>query len=230
MGRFTGKSDFEDMVLMHYSPQDILKAKIYQNKSRLKLETERDLIPYYPYLISVMSATKKEDGSSDIVIEICNKSYIDTREEETIFYVLQDILLFKKQCNKKKLEFNKQAFEKSKFYYEPNKEIVDKIFNVLDKREDTKTAFNFTASIMNNKKENRDFVDRVIWLLVRDYFPIHLDRYNRIRKDLLEYAAENGWGDFYKKDVKSLSDLDTRFLNNDYNPVLINTLIKTIQN
>ena len=112
----SGKSDFQDIVEMHYSAEEILsKYKIYASINDiipLKIETKKDLVAYYPYLVSVMSSNKEEGG-----VIMLYKSYIDMEEEKSLTYKLNDLIKYYKKCKRKKIPFDKnEALKKINYY------------------------------------------------------------------------------------------------------------------
>ena len=103
----SGRADFEDVCTMHHSPEEILsKYEIYASINDiipLKIQTEKDLVAYYPYLVSTMSSNKEEGG----VIRLSQKSYINMEEEESLTYKLNNLIKYYKKCKRKKMPFNK---------------------------------------------------------------------------------------------------------------------------
>ena len=53
MSNFTGKFDFYDMIEMHGVESVINNYKVYigDNKTPLRIESVRDLAPYYPHIL-----------------------------------------------------------------------------------------------------------------------------------------------------------------------------------
>ena len=238
MGRFTGKSDFEDMVLMHYSPSEILKGTVIMNGAVLKLETERDLIPLYPYLTSMMSASKQEDGSSKIFIELCNTSYIDTTEERWKQNLVKDLVYICKNSKKKPTEL---TFDDIKDYYSDNHifsdETLKKAIDIVSKGESA-FAFNIVCSVFKIKK-NHNFVDSIIRTYSKEYFySLRTLQAIRQRKELLKFASENGWSKKYDcsdvgNDMKSMMNHSSLFVNEpekDTNTLLNRMMFRITEN
>lgn len=88
MSKFTGKSDFYDLIHMQYSPLEVLKGDIYtyDNDKIDFYGDDSQLIPYYPYLIGSMCAEKKSNSFSSLVVHLSKESYIDSMEKDRIFY------------------------------------------------------------------------------------------------------------------------------------------------
>lgn len=197
MGRFTGKSDFEDLVLMHYGPREVLNGTVAINGAVLKLETERDLIPLYPYLCSMMSGTKQEDGSTKINVELCSTSYIDTMEERWKASLVSEIAYYCKHNKKKPTEI---TLEDVKSIYDTNHifsdETLQKVVNIISKGKSA-FAFGIVVSVLKGK-ERHEFIDCIIKSFSKEYlYSIKTEQATRQRKELLKYASENGWSKKY---------------------------------
>ncbi len=110
MSKFSGKSDFADTCLMHYTPNRIFyDAKIYTNNGdRIHFESPKDLIPYYPYLIGSMAGSK--EGS--MTITLSKESFNDDEERDRIFWVIDDAIRYLKKCKSKKKVPNFEEFKK----------------------------------------------------------------------------------------------------------------------
>ena len=104
----SGKCDFEDTCSMFSTPQEILeKYQVYAYGNDivpLKMETEKDLIAYYPYLVTMMYSNKKDGGT----IYLSSESYIDSEEREHIEYKLNKIKKYYRKCKRQKRTFNKE--------------------------------------------------------------------------------------------------------------------------
>lgn len=100
MSKFSGKCDFADHIEI-FGVESILNSKVYVNGiGPLKFESEKDMIPYYPYIIWT-SYISKEDG----VIHLSRKSFIDSEDEEHVSWYLNDVLRVYKKCKRKKIDF-----------------------------------------------------------------------------------------------------------------------------
>lgn len=102
----SGKSDFEDFCCMHHTPEEIInKYKIYHGWDilPLKIETEKDLIARYPFLVK-MSASDKNGG----IVRLSEKSYIDMAEEEHFTYMLETLKRYYRSCKRNKKQFDKE--------------------------------------------------------------------------------------------------------------------------
>lgn len=162
----SGKSDFQDIVEMHYSAEKILsKYKIYASIKDiipLKIETKKDLVAYYPYLVSTMSSNKEEGG----VIRLSQKSYINMEEEESLTYKLNNLIKYYKKCKRKKIPFDKnEALKKINLFSEdyPRQYEIDLVNRVAE--------FGTKATIEN----------------------IHDPMHDRMRKEWFDLMVESGW-------------------------------------
>lgn len=165
MSRFSGKCDFYDCVASFYTFEEIQnKVKIFVGKSDkpLKIEKMTDLIPYYPYLISL--------GAYDIVdrtdtVHLTSKSYIDLREQDFLDFVLKQILRYYNSCKRKKIDFSVDG-------------AVKKVFAISDKDRDTVATELANRVKINGKKASTD--------------GLHLSIYDFYRRELAEEMIKNG--------------------------------------
>lgn len=106
MGRFSGKCDFEDMCEIH-NVDNILKSNVYidWNIIPLKFETEKDLIPYYPYIVSLSSTT---NGVGEI--RLTTESYVDRQERESLEFYTKECQRYMNKCKRKKEIINLDYF------------------------------------------------------------------------------------------------------------------------
>ena len=80
MSRFSGKCDFYDCLASHYTLEEIqnnVEIFVGKNDKPLKIEKVTDLIPYYPYLIS-LGAYDNVDRKA--TVHLTSKSLILTLE------------------------------------------------------------------------------------------------------------------------------------------------------
>lgn len=104
MSRFSGKCDFCDHIDIH-GADSVLSSDIYigRNIIPLRFQTEKDLIPYYPHLITV-SAYNKESNRSHICLS--EDSFVDREEEEILTYTLQHLLRYYNRCKRKHIQYD----------------------------------------------------------------------------------------------------------------------------
>ena len=133
-----GKSDFQDLCEMHYTPAEIIeKYKIYAAGNDivpLKMESEKDLVAYYTYLISSMFGSK--DGGH---IHLMGKSFIDLEEEEQLTLEMDAVKKYYRSCKRNKKPFDRdEALRRIVFPIDckPKKheeEIVDRVAKLGEK-------------------------------------------------------------------------------------------------
>ena len=121
MSLYSGKCDFCDMCDIH-NVDNILKSNVYigWNIIPLKFETEKDLIPYYPYLVAT-SATTNGVGE----IRLSTESYVDRRERESLEFYTKECQRYVSKCKRKKVEVNLDHFDT--MYNQYNKDIYKEI-------------------------------------------------------------------------------------------------------
>lgn len=127
MSQFSGKCDLYDTLICIHNTTDWSKVYISQNNTRLPINSQRDLVPYYPYLIG--SACYSNGEAS---INISKESFVDREERERLEYILQDILKDYRRCKRKKVEFvpieiaeNYKGFYSYKLYLEIAKRVKE---------------------------------------------------------------------------------------------------------
>lgn len=103
MSQFSGKCDLYDSVVMigGYDVKNI-ELFLYKNGKNypLKLETEKDLIPYYPYVPFLSTGSK--DGKYRAYL---SESFIDVEEKKILTFQLKDLLREYRKCKRKKIPF-----------------------------------------------------------------------------------------------------------------------------
>ena len=127
----SGKSDFSDIVEMHYSPQEILNNfKVYASGNDivpLKMGTKKDLVAYYPYLVATMTCDKKSGGH----IYLSGRSFIDQEEAEMMERKLTALKEYRKKCKRDEVPFDNDEAIKLISFFEPymdyEKELVKRV-------------------------------------------------------------------------------------------------------
>lgn len=102
MSEFSGKCDFKDTIDI-WGVEYILHSKIYIGNEiiPMKFDTPKDLIPYYPYLITIQALD--ENGR---VIRLTKESWVDMEEREILTLYLDYFKKKRRACKRKKQEFN----------------------------------------------------------------------------------------------------------------------------
>ena len=133
MGRYTGKSDFDDWCNMHNKPEDVIKkATVFLNGAKITFEKPEDLIPYYTHTIASMSCSKEKQ-----FINLSKESYLDTREKERLSNFIYNSIIWAQKAHREKKNFNLDFIKDQKNYKVYSLEddyilssIVNKIKNV----------------------------------------------------------------------------------------------------
>ena len=186
MSRFSDKSDFSDTCLMHYTPDKIAYAKISVDGIPLKVNSPRDLIPYYGNLISSMSAS-----GDDITINLIKTSQPRLREIDTINVFISEYVTMNRKVKRNKVTLSFEDFgvlSRDNAMY----------FNMYKRCEEHKDFLlkMFTPYANYNKEKIYSEIinDKIIETLFSD---IHSGVGTFYRKNLLEHAA-NFWGNQLK--------------------------------
>lgn len=126
MSKFSGKCDFADHIEI-VGLENTLKSTVFigniGNEKKLELHEYRDLIPYFPHLISVAGISKV--GNS--VIHLTTKSYVDIREEESLNFKLKQVLNYYKKCKRNNIKFDEDECLKKMYIMEWDKGIYTEI-------------------------------------------------------------------------------------------------------
>lgn len=107
MSMFSGKCDcYDTVVVIHQYTEEQLKnnIKIYvgNNEEALHIESYRDLIPYYPYLIG---SAYFNNEKSNAEIHLSSESFVDREEHERLELYLELALKKYNKCKRTKTEF-----------------------------------------------------------------------------------------------------------------------------
>lgn len=186
MSRFSDKSDFADTCLMHYTPDKIACAKISVDGIPLKVNSPRDLIPYYGNLISSMSSS-----SDNISINLIKTSQPRLREIDTINIFVSEYV---SKCRKAKRNKTTLTFEDFKVLSRENA-MYFTIYKRCEEHKDLLLKVYTPYALYSNKKTYYEIINReIIETLFSD---IHTSTGTFYRKNLLEHAADF-WGNQLK--------------------------------
>lgn len=124
MSMFSGKCDcYDTLVVIHnYTEIDLKnKVEIYvgNNTEPLHIDSYKDLIPYYPHLISSAMFSK---GKS--VVHLSSESFVDSEERESMEFRLKELIKIYNRCKRKKIDFNINDSVKEICYGDWNKDII----------------------------------------------------------------------------------------------------------
>ena len=118
MSEFSGRCDLGDTCDIFGIDKIISKYKIYTygNILPLKIEKPSDLIPYYPYIVTMMTSSKEGGG----VIHLSKESFVDEEEREHLGWDLDHIKKYWRKCKRDKKEFDeKEALDMICFLFSP---------------------------------------------------------------------------------------------------------------
>lgn len=112
MSKFSGKCDLYDWIEIAGGYQEFMDCgyTIYVGKSEepLKIESLKDLVPYYPYVISSVAGG---------ILHLSSRSWVDMEEERCLNNYLSAIIKNFNRCKRKKIEFDVDAAVKEVFLY-----------------------------------------------------------------------------------------------------------------
>lgn len=185
MSQFSDKSDFGDTCLMHYSPDRVSYANITISDVPLKVNSPRDLIPYYGNIVTSMSSSEDK-----MCINVSKTSRPRQREIDTISIFIDDYVQRWRRAKRKKEQVSFKDFEYPDLVTdryiiwkrcEQHRDFLLKVFTPFAYRKD------WMFSHINTE---------IIETLFSD---IHTSIGNFYRRNLLAYAAEY-WGEQYTLD------------------------------
>lgn len=185
MSKFSDKSDFGDTCLMHYTPDRIAFSTILIDDVPLKINSPRDLIPYYGNIVTSMS--RSEDN---MCINVSKTSQPRHREIDTICLFIDEYVQKWRRAKRKKKQVCFNDFEYPTI-------ITDR--HIIWKRCEQHKDFLlkvFTPYAYNKEWMFNHINTEIIETLFSD---IHTSTGNYYRKNLLAYAAEY-WGEQYTFD------------------------------
>ena len=112
-----GKCCFEDTVAIFGADNILEKYDVYigDNILPLRMESEKDLIPYYPYLESIMVSNKETGG----IIRLHTRSFIDEEEEERLTWRLNELKKYWRRCKRRKEPFSTEEALKKICFFDP---------------------------------------------------------------------------------------------------------------
>ena len=193
MGRYTGKSDFDDWCNVHNKPEDVIKkATVFLNGAKITFEKPEDLIPYYTHTIASMSCSKEKQ-----FISLSKESYLDTREKERLSNFIHNSIIWAQKAHREKKSFNLDFIKDQKNY------------KALYSSEDDYIL----SSIVNKIKKYPELIkfpikcDSIIkeYILPHYFDDIHDKTITSLKEDFIKYAEENGFATFFWDDISSMA-------------------------
>ena len=183
MGKYTGKSDFDDWCNMHNKPEDVIKkATVFLNGAKITFEKPEDLIPYYTHTIASMSCSKEKQ-----FINLSKESYLDTREKERLSNFIYNSIMWAQKAHREKKSFNLDFIKDQKNY---------KVYSLEDDY--------ILSSIVNKIKKYPELIkfpikcDSIIkeYILPHYFDDIHDKAITSLKEDFIKYAEENGFASY----------------------------------
>ncbi len=97
MSKYSGKCDFADHVEVFGLENVLNNSDIYLgwNIIPLKMTCEKDLVPYYPYLV-IMSTY----GGGRRIVRLSSISFVDEEEKEVLDWRLNSLLRYYNRCKR----------------------------------------------------------------------------------------------------------------------------------
>lgn len=189
MGRFTGKSDFDDWCNMHYTPETIIeKAVIYLGDAEIKKDKPEDLIPYYTHLIGSLSASPEKQ-----TIFLSSQSWINLEERERIAIMLYNMIKAARKAKKEKVAFDFNYYKNQKNYYgyadKANVALYKNAIDIINTEPDI-----IKIHLPADYRQALSYLEE--YIVPHYFYTIHDPIHNHMREDFVHYAAENGYNVF----------------------------------
>lgn len=112
MSQFSGKCDLYDWLDTDKILFSKLTIYVGNSKEPLKIDYISDLIPYYPYVISVGGHNTVEKSAN---LKLMSESWVDYHERELLTSEMNDIKKFYRKCKRLKKEFNIKTVQDNVF-------------------------------------------------------------------------------------------------------------------
>ena len=119
MSKFSGKCDCYDMY-GDYTDEQLQSSRFYigRNPVPLRIDTQKDLAPYYPFLIAVAAY---DNGSATVIFS--EESFIDREEHAHLSWELRDLKKYWRKCKRNKVPYIPQeAATHISWYQDPHPE------------------------------------------------------------------------------------------------------------
>lgn len=183
MSLFTGKHDLFD-IYSSYGPDFFNKFNIYFGGIRVKAENEMDIIPLYHYAVSSTFRDEEKDA-----VFLLTDSLIDIEESRDISNKILIVMssMAEARANKKQLQA-------------PDIVRAALGYNAMSKDEWMLSiiADNLSAIMPEVHNEVITQPDITVFLYKTYFNYLHTERANNLRENLLNYAADHGYGSVYK--------------------------------
>lgn len=126
MSIYSGKCDLYDWW-GNFSDDKLKRSCLFVGDSivPLRIESQHDLAPYYPYIVYLGTGGK----NGDLEAHISERSYVDASEEEHLFWRLRDCIKYYRWCKRNKTQYDEEeAVKKMNFFPDDiDKEIAKRV-------------------------------------------------------------------------------------------------------
>lgn len=187
MGRYTGKSDFDDWCNMHNKPEDVIKkSTVFLNGAKITFEKPKDLIPYYTHIIASMSSSEEKQ-----FINLSKESYLDIREKERLSNFIYNSIMWAQKAHREKKNFNLDFIKNQKNYkalYSSEDDYI--LISIINKIKKYPELIKFPIKCDSLIKE---------YILPHYFNDIHDKVITSLKEDFIKYAEENGFAIYKEK-------------------------------
>lgn len=191
MSRFTGKSDFADLVENAENIEDFYMFKdsyILMNNAEIRIDCEEDLYQFYPFCIASMSSSR-ENGRRRYAIQLAKEPYFDTRERESLSVYLLEYLDavydFKGKGSSEEI-YNEWLKKKRDDLYD--KDVMHEVFNRLNSVVRDKDRKDLADALKKARSLDVRFRNKILEAIVDDQlFGIHLESCQKRRREFIDW-------------------------------------------
>ena len=126
---------------------------------KVEYSSIKDLVPYYPHLVSMAHYDNKNPRNSLVIIS--PKSYVDENEKDFLEWYLKDLLKIYRRCKRKKIEFNVDDAVKEVCWHDYNKEEIVELANRV-KEKGKKATIDGIHLPFNEKYYRQELVNEML--------------------------------------------------------------------
>lgn len=126
---------------------------------KVEYSSIKDLVPYYPHLVSMAHYNNKNPRSSLVILS--SESYIDSKERDILEWYLKDLLKIYRRCKRKKIEFNVDDAVKEVCWSGYNKEEIVELANRV-KEKGKKATIDGIHLPFNEKYYRQELVNEML--------------------------------------------------------------------
>ena len=207
MSKWTGKCDFCDDCEMIHNPQEMIeKSKIYIGYAKLNIRKEKDLIPYYTHLVS-SAYYNKEEGN---IIHLSRDSFINSEEKEFLAWKVRDCIKYARKAKKEKVPFNYDYVKSQKYFSHWGQDFIWK--EIIERINKNNEVIKYHLS--SDYRESDYFIQE--WIIPNYFRDIHDSMHDRMRREFVEYAYENGFSKLMYNDENKIY-----YTEGEYHPMII---------